>query len=256
MIDEKCKVVEHTDIGAGYRYLVLEAPQMAAELVPGQFVHVKVPALEMSALRRPFSVFDATDGMVVILYKTVGRGTAALNGVQEGDEINILGPLGHGFPTECSGTALLVGGGFGVAPLHFLAKRLPGKKILFAGGRTQNDLLAIDRFQLIPNTELKLATNDGSVGAKGFVTLPLDETIAELKAKGEKFELFTCGPDGLLKAVTDRALANDAPGWISCDRHMICGVGACYACIQKTVRGNSRCCIEGPIFAAKDLIWE
>ena len=256
MIDEKCKVVEHTDIGAGYRYLVLEAPQMAAELVPGQFVHVKVPALEMSALRRPFSVFDATDGMVVILYKTVGRGTAALNGVQEGDEINILGPLGHGFPTECSGTALLVGGGFGVAPLHFLAKRLPGKKILFAGGRTQNDLLAIDRFQLIPNTELKLATNDGSVGAKGFVTLPLDETIAELKAKGEKFEFFTCGPDGLLKAVTDRALANDAPGWISCDRHMICGVGACYACIQKTVRGNSRCCIEGPIFAAKDLIWE
>ena len=256
MLDEKCKVLVHQEIGSGYRYLIVEAPKMAAELVPGQFVHVKVPALEMSALRRPFSVFDATDGMVVILYKTVGRGTAALNGVQEGDEMNILGPLGHGFPTECSGTALLVGGGFGVAPLHFLAKRLPGKKILFAGGRTQNDLLAIDRFQLIPNTELKLATNDGSVGAKGFVTLPLDETIAELKAKGEKFEFFTCGPDGLLKAVTDRALANDAPGWISCDRHMICGVGACYACIQKTVRGNSRCCIEGPIFAAKDLIWE
>ena len=256
MLDEKCKVLVHQEIGSGYRYLIVEAPKMAAELVPGQFVHVKVPALEMSALRRPFSVFDATDGMVVILYKTVGRGTAALNGVQEGDEINILGPLGHGFPTECSGTALLVGGGFGVAPLHFLAKRLPGKKILFAGGRTQNDLLAIDRFQLIPNTELKLAPNDGSVGAKGFVTRPLDETIAELKAKGEKFELFTCGPDGLLKAVTDRALANDAPGWISCDRHMICGVGACYACIQKTVRGNSRCCIEGPIFSAKDLIWE
>ena len=70
MIDEKCKVVEHTDIGAGYRYLVLEAPQMAAELVPGQFVHVKVPALEASALRRPFSVFDAEDGKVTVLYKT------------------------------------------------------------------------------------------------------------------------------------------------------------------------------------------
>ena len=115
MLDEKCKVLVHQEIGSGYRYLIMEAPKMAAELVPGQFVHVKVPALEMSALRRPFSVFDATDGMVVILYKTVGRGTAALNGVQEGDEINILGPLGHGFPTECSGTALLVGGGFGVA---------------------------------------------------------------------------------------------------------------------------------------------
>ncbi|MGN0855400.1 MAG: dihydroorotate dehydrogenase electron transfer subunit [Kiritimatiellia bacterium] len=256
MLDEKCRVLAHQEIGNGYRYLIVEAPQMAEKLAPGQFVHVKVPTLEMSALRRPFSVFDATDGMVVILYKTVGRGTTALNAVGEGAEISILGPLGHGFPATCSGTALLVGGGFGVAPLHFLAKRLAGRKILFAGGRTRHDVLAVDRFRLIPDLELKLATNDGSLGVKGFVTLPLDETIAGLKAKGEPFELFACGPDGLLKAVTDRARANDAPGWISCDRHMICGVGACYACIQKTVRGNSRCCIEGPVFAAKDLIWE
>ena len=78
---------------------------------------------------------------------------------------------------------------------------------------------------------------------------------AVLKAKGEAFELFTCGPDGLLKAVTERAVAHGVPGWISCDRHMICGVGACYACIQRTVRGNSRCCIEGPVFAAQDLVW-
>ena len=255
MIDEKCKVLVHQEIGSGYRYLIVEAPQMAAELVPGQFVHVKVPALEASALRRPFSVFDATNGMVVILYKTVGRGTAALNGVRGGGESSILGPLGHGFPATCSGTALLVGGGFGVAPLHFLAKRLPGKKILFAGGRTRHDILAVDRFKLVPDLELRLATNDGSLGEKGFVTLPLDAAIAELKAKGEAFELFTCGPDGLLKAVTERAVAHGVPGWISCDRHMICGVGACYACIQRTVRGNSRCCIEGPVFAARDLVW-
>ena len=218
MIDEKCKVLVHQEIGSGYRYLIVEAPQMAAELVPGQFVHVKVPALEASALRRPFSVFDATNGMVVILYKTVGRGTAALNGVREGDEISILGPLGHGFPATCSG-------------------------------------MAVDRFKLVPDLELRLATNDGSLGEKGFVTLPLDAAIAELKAKGEAFELFTCGPDGLLRAVTERAVAHGVPGWISCDRHMICGVGACYACIQRTVRGNSRCCIEGPVFAAQDLVW-
>ena len=148
-----------------------------------------------------------------------------------------------------------MGGGFGVAPLHFLAKRLPGKKILFAGGRTRHDILAVDRFKLVPDLELRLATNDGSLGEKGFVTLPLDAAIAELKAKGEAFELFTCGPDGLLRAVTERAVAHGVPGWISCDRHMICGVGACYACIQRTVRGNSRCCIEGPVFAAQDLVW-
>lgn len=252
--DEEAVILEHTDIGAGYRYLVVSSPKISAALVPGQFIHVKVPALEMSALRRPFSVFDAENGKIVVLYKMVGRGTAALNGAKVGEKLMIEGPLGHGFPTECEGTALLVGGGFGVAPLHFLAKHLKGPKILFVGGRTADDLLALDKFYEA-GVPIKAATNDGSVGFKGFVTGPLDETIDELKAKSEKFELFTCGPDGLLKAITDRAIQHEAKGWISCDRHMICGVGACYACIQKTVRGNSRCCIEGPIFEARDLVW-
>ena len=260
MIDEQAKVVEHTEIGAGYRYLVFEAPKMAAELQPGQFVHVKVPALEMSALRRPFSVFDAEDGKVTVLYKTVGRGTAALNAVKPGDTLKVEGPLGHGFPLKCAGEALLVGGGYGVAPLHFLAKRfaaaagLPKPK-LFVGGRTKDDLLALDRFEAL-GVEVKIATNDGSAGVKGLVTDPLDDELIELKHHGKSFELFACGPDGMLKAVALRATGTGSKGWISMDRHMVCGVGACYACIQKTVRGNSRCCIEGPVFAAEDLVWE
>lgn len=253
MKDESCTVLSHEEIGGGYRYLTLEAPEMSASLAPGQFVHVRVPALEASALRRPFSVFDAEDGKVMILYKTVGRGTIALNAAKPGDVVYVEGPLGHGFPLKCDGTPLLVGGGYGVAPLHFLAKRLKNCK-LFVGGRTAADLLAIDRFEKL-GVETHVATNDGSAGAKGLVTVPLDEAIADLSKKGEKFEFFACGPDPMLKAIAERALANGAKGWISMDRHMICGVGACYACIQKTVRGNSRCCIEGPVFAAEDLVW-
>ena len=253
MIDELCRVVSHEEPGPGYRYLVLEAPKMAAELQPGQFVHVRVPALEKSALRRPFSVFDAEGGKVTILYKTVGRGTAALNAVKPGDEIAVMGPLGHGFPLKCDGIPLLVGGGYGVAPLHFLAKRLKGCK-LFIGGRTASDLLALDKFKQL-GVEVFPATNDGSAGAKGLVTDPLDDELAKLRERGEKFELFACGPDPMLKAVAMRATGTGSKGWISMDRHMICGVGACYACIQKTVRGNSRCCIEGPVFAAEDLVW-
>ena len=124
MLDAAAKALEHVEIGAGYRRLVLDAPQLSAGLAPGQFVHVRVPALETSALRRPFSVFDAAQGRVTVLYKTVGRGTSALNGVKPGDEVKVLGPLGHGFPVECDGAALLVGGGYGVAPLHFLARAL------------------------------------------------------------------------------------------------------------------------------------
>ena len=259
MLDEKCKVVEHSEIGGGYRYLVLEAPQMAAELVPGQFVHVQVPALEKSARRRPFSVFDAAEGKVTVLYKTVGRGTRALNAVRPGGELKVLGPLGHGFPSSCEGVPLLVGGGYGVAPLYFLAKRLissahPVKPVLFVGGRTGADLLALDRFREL-GVEVHAATNDGSVGVKGLVTDPLDDELIRLREAGRSFELFACGPDGMLKAVAMRATGTGAKGWISMDRHMICGVGACYACIQKTVRGNSRCCIEGPVFEAKDLVW-
>ena len=251
--NEHARVVENREFAAGYRFLTVEAPRQAAEMVPGQFVHVRIPTLEPSALRRPFSVFDAEDGKVTVLYKSVGRGTQALSRVAVGEYVDIEGPLGRGFPVKCEGTALLVGGGFGVAPLHFLAKKLP-KRILFVGGRAQSDLLALDKFASL-GVDCKVSTNDGSAGYKGFVVGPLDETIAELEAKGEKFELFTCGPDGLLKAVTERALAHGVPGWISVDRHMICGMGACFACIQKTVRGNSRCCIEGPVFKAEELVW-
>ena len=259
MTDEEAKVIEHVEIGAGYRYLVFEAPKMSADLEPGQFVHVRVPALETSALRRPFSVFDAENGQVTVLYKTVGRGTAALNAVKAGETVRVMGPLGHGFPLKCDGEALLVGGGYGVAPLHFLAKRfvaaagLPRPK-LFVGGRTKSDLLALDRFEKL-GIEIFTATNDGSAGVKGLVTDPLDDLLANFRNRGTKFELFACGPDPMLKAVAMRATGTGSKGWISMDRHMVCGVGACYACIQKTVRGNSRCCIEGPVFAAEDLVW-
>ncbi len=257
MTDERCKVLEHEDIGAGYRRIAFDAPQIAASAAPGQFVHVRVPGLETSALRRPFSIFNAEDGRLELLYKTVGRGTAALAGVAVGDEVSVMGPLGHGFPVKCAGVPLMVGGGFGVAPLYFLARVLKAAGLvpeLFVGGRTESDLLALDRFRAL-GVEVQAATNDGSFGAKGLVTDPLDDRLIELRGKGEKFEIFACGPDPMLKAVAMRATGTGSKGWISMDRHMVCGVGACYACIQRTVRGNSRCCIEGPVFAAEDLVW-
>ncbi|MBQ6914240.1 MAG: dihydroorotate dehydrogenase electron transfer subunit, partial [Kiritimatiellae bacterium] len=203
MVDEACKVLEHVDMGAGYRRMLFDAPKIAAEAQPGQFVHLRVPALEASALRRPFSIFDARDGRVELLYKTVGRGTAALNAVREGDEVRVMGPLGHGFPLKCEGAALLVGGGFGVAPLYFLARRLlqsnnqtikqSNNLILFVGGRTKVDLLALDRFEAL-GEEVRAATNDGSAGVKGLVTDPLDDELIALRTAGRKFEIFACGP--------------------------------------------------------------
>lgn len=256
MMDETAKIVVHDDLGAGYRKLVVEAPGMAAELRPGQFVHVRVPRLEATALRRPFSVFDARDGLVSVIYKRVGRGTAALNEAEVGSTLTLAGPLGRGFPLECAGKALLVAGGYGVAPLYFLARHIRSDGVaLFVGGRTKTDLLALDDFASL-GVETHVATNDGTAGESGFVTLPLDREINALRAVGRDFTLFTCGPDGLLRAVAERAVSLGVKGWISVDRHMVCGVGACFACIQRTTRGNARCCIEGPVFPAEELVWD
>ena len=260
MINESCLVLEHSDWGNGYHYLRLAAPEIVAAANPGQFVHVRVPGLEESALRRPFSIFNAENGVLELLYKVVGRGTRVLATLAVNSTIEVLGPLGHGFPlAQSSTTSLLVGGGFGVAPLYFLARRLlsspsPSTLQLFIGGRTRADLLALDRFAAL-GIRIIAATNDGSYGVKGLVTDPLDDELIALKAAGKTFEFFACGPDPMLRAVAMRATGTSSKGWISMDRHMLCGVGACYACIQKTVRGNSRCCLEGPVFAAADLIW-
>ena len=265
-VNEKCRIASHEDAAPGYRMLVLSAPQIAADVVPGQFVHVKVPGLEASALRRPFSVFDGdpSAGTVTVLYKIVGRGTAVLAKEPAGAEVEVMGPLGYGFPVKCDGVPLLVGGGYGVAPLYFLAKRMLAqgfaeKPILFVGGRTKTDLLEIDRFRAL-GMEVRTATNDGSEGVKGFVTEPLDDALIALREAGKQFEFFTCGPDGLLKAVSQRAVGTGSKGWISMDRHMICGVGACFACVQQLKRPNgevwnARCCVNGPVFKAEEIVW-
>ena len=266
MFNERCRILTHDDAAPGYRMMVLSAPRIAAAVAPGQFVHVKVPGLEPSALRRPFSVFDGdpVTGALTLLYKVVGRGTAALAREQDGAEIEVLGPLGYGFPEDCGGVPLLVGGGYGVAPLYFLAKRMMArgaqpKPILFVGGRTKGDLLELDRFRTL-GVDVRTATNDGSEGVKGFVTEPLDDALIALREEGRQFEFFTCGPDGLLKAVSQRAVGTGSKGWISMDRHMICGVGACFACVQKLKRPNgevwnARCCVNGPVFKAEEIVW-
>ena len=260
MIDELCETAAVEDLGHGYRRIALTAPVVAAVAAPGQFVHLRVPGLEASALRRPFSIFDAEGERLGIVYKVVGRGTEALAAGRAGEKIRVLGPLGRGFPLAVRGKALLIGGGYGSAPLHFLARRLLASGVaadrieVFLGGRTAGDLVEADRFSAL-GLRTFLATNDGSVGEKGFVTVPLDAEIARHQAAGAPFELFACGPDPMLRAVAERAVAAKAPGWISMDRHMVCGVGACYACIQQTVRGNERCCVDGPVFAAADLVW-
>lgn len=259
MMDVASKVLRQTPLTAGYWQLELEAPELAGQALPGQFVHVRVPGLEQVSLRRPFSIFGAQDGVLKILYKTVGRGTAQMNRLVPGDVLQVIGPLGNGFPLEPKGVPVLVAGGYGVAPLCFLAGRLARKGVVLAGGRTADDVLSIEEFERL-GWQVRVATQDGSRGEQGLVTVLLDRELERLKADGQQAELFACGPDGMLRAVGARAIAAGCRGWISLDKHMVCGVGACLACVQNLKREDGtewigRVCHDGPIFEAREIVW-
>ncbi len=254
---EDGKVIAHEPIGASYRVLTLDLPTVAPCATPGQFIHVRIAMLHDAVLRRPFSIYRVDGDRLSILYKSVGRGTAAMKDLQPGDTLSVIGPLGNGFPLPAAdATPVMVAGGYGVAPLYFLASRLPRKGLLFVGGAGGHDILCVDDFRTL-GWDVRVATEDGSIGTRGLVTTPLDAWLAESHGQPE---IYACGPNGMLKAVGDRALRGGWKAWLSLDRHMGCGVGACLACVQKVRKSGgetlARVCKEGPVFAAGDVIWE
>jgi dihydroorotate dehydrogenase electron transfer subunit len=257
MLVETAKVAEHQDVQGGYRLLVLESPGIAPEVRPGQFVHVRVPHMEEAVLRRPFSVFQTRDSQLSILYKSVGRGTRTMRALEPGEPVSLLGPLGNGFRTDrAEAEPVLVAGGYGMAALYMAAQvLLPGHA--FFGGASKQDILCVPDFEVLGWT-VHVTTQDGSLGMCGIVTDALDAWLAE---KGDApVEFFACGPNGMLRAVGNRAQQRGGKAWISVDQPMACGVGACLTCVVKLKRGAdwvwARSCKEGPVFECRDILWE
>ena len=261
-------VLSHDGCGAGYRLLRLSAASIAEAATPGQFVQLRVPGLEASALRRPFSICNAdpATGALLILYKQVGRGTAAMSALAPGDKVDAMGPLGRGFPLPPpDAMPLLVGGGYGVAPLYFLARTILREQPdaaphLFVGGRTASDLLLLDEFRAL-GVAVHPATNDGSLGERGLVTVPLDAFLQTSGNPAFRPVLYACGPAPMLRALDERALAGGFPAWLSLDRRMACGVGACCGCAQKVRDPDgavrvAMVCSDGPVFPQGAIVWD
>jgi dihydroorotate dehydrogenase electron transfer subunit len=225
---------------------------------PGQFAHVRVLPLKDALLRRPFSIYQVSANTFSILYKAVGKGTEALSRMRPGEELSAIGPLGHGFTVPQPGgeTPLLVAGGYGMAAMYLLAERSPQKGIVFVGGRRRVDILCEKEFQAL-GWDVRVATEDGSLGERGLVTQPL---LIELKRSTAGRKLFACGPTGMLKAVAGIAAQFNVPAELSMDEHMCCGVGVCLTCVIP-VRTNGgweyqRTCTEGPVFDSRVVEWE
>lgn len=261
MIQEVTTILEHAVYQGDYRMLRLAAPGIGPQVQPGQFVHMRVPRLADALLRRPFSVYQADAESLSILYKPVGKGTAALQDTEPGDRVDLVGPLGNGFPAAAGSTTLpvLVAGGYGNAALYLQARALRVKGVAFFGGRTALDILCVDEFTAL-GWDVRVTTDDGSLGQRGWVTDALDPWLDTHGENLSRMEIFSCGPNAMLEAVGRRAIARGVTAWLSMDRNMVCGVGACLTCVikRKTKSGWewARCCKDGPVFRADEVIWE
>lgn len=229
----------------------LPLPQM----VPGQFVEVRVDHSPTTFLRRPISInnYVAEANELWLLVARVGDGTRQLGTLSEGDVVNCLLPLGNGFtmPTRPDSRVLLVGGGVGVAPLLYFGKKIReagARPTFLLGARTQADLLQLELFEELG--DVHVTTEDGSYGEKGFVTNhPVLERV--------RFDQISCcGPKPMMMAVARYAAKNDIFCEVSLENMMACGLGACLCCVEKTVSGNLCVCKEGPVFNIKKLLWQ
>jgi dihydroorotate dehydrogenase electron transfer subunit len=277
------ELVESREFLPGQWLQSYHAPHLANGSRAGQFVHVRTGDYSGLVLRRPFSIntADVATGMVTIHFRTIGRGTEWFTRLRPGDEIDMLGPLGRPFEVDPrSRHLLLIAGGLGMAGIRALADEAirDGRQVtLLFGAASARDVYPSS---LLPDeVEYVIATDDGSVGRRGFVT----DLVPEYEAWAD--QAFACGPAGMLSALARLATGRrqrlgvaklgrkrsagraDPPGspaarrkaflQVSMEQNMGCAVGACLGCVVMSTSGTpQRVCREGPVFASDEINWE
>ncbi|MFT8361719.1 MAG: dihydroorotate dehydrogenase electron transfer subunit [Sporolactobacillus sp.] len=224
---------------------------------PGQFVHIRPnlePSGSLTLLRRPISIcaVDQETDELTLIFRHTGAGTAQIASKIQGERLDVLGPLGHGFPVDAvpsGGSAVLIGGGVGVPPLYGLSQALVARGISVThvlGFRSAKDVFYTDEFSALGNTVV--FTEDGSLGRQGLVTEALGEVAFDVA--------YACGPLPMLRALQTKITGK--PLYLSLEQRMGCGVGACLACVVHTVdandsKGYRRVCCDGPVFPSGEV---
>lgn len=252
---ESCKILHQAEIAPGIYNCTLSAPQIAGAAVPGQFVHI---LCEPYTLRRPISIggMDAGLGILRLVFEVRGKGTAWLAERQAGEYLDIIGPLGHGFPLlDPEKKAVLVGGGIGTPPLLPLARYYGAQATVITGFRNGQSAILQEDFRAM-GAQTILCTDDGSAGFHGFTTQALETHLA-----GNSCDvIYTCGPKVMMQRVAVQAEAAGILCYVSMEERMACGIGACLGCTCKTKdpQGHpalARVCLNGPVFDAKEVDW-
>jgi dihydroorotate dehydrogenase electron transfer subunit len=277
-VDIDAAVIANRRLSADYNVLAFAAPDIAAAARPGQFVMVKTSggALDSAPLlRRPFSIFeilrdrDGRPSGVSIFNKRVGAGTTLLSQVEPGTRLSVLGPLGRPFdPIDPPAAAWMVAGGVGLAPFITLASALAARgtpATLFYGARRADELHCVELFDALGVTVV-LATEDGSRGVPGRITVPLGAALDD-RPLGNPVKLFVCGPTPMMRACAQLAASHGRACDVSLEQVMGCGLGGCYSCVvlarPATHSGegagtphHTRTCVDGPVFDATRVVWD
>jgi len=264
----QARIVENSAIAPDTFSLVLEAPELVKLVKPGQFIELNLRQPDL-VLPRPISVYSVTPSLMSrpgrsetalrhleVRYQIMGEGTRRLASMPAGTELGIFGPLGNTWPIpEGAQRALLIGGGIGSAPLAMLATQLAEQNVavtMVQGGRNAELLIACDHFEDVCDHHV-IATDDGSRGHKGFVTAPLKLLLDD---DSLHYDLaYVCGPEPMQEACFALTAEAGIATYVSLERMMACGVGACLTCVVPTADGLKRVCADGPIFNAEDVNW-
>ncbi|MFC1988260.1 dihydroorotate dehydrogenase electron transfer subunit [Chloroflexota bacterium] len=240
------EVLSNYEVMPGVYLIWLKAPEIASAAKPGQFVMVNCG--EDTLLPRPLSIHQCEGDKIALLSRITGKGTQWLSQCETGDIVHLFGTLGNGFSVSPdSSNLLLVAGGIGIAPLHFLAKQLKKKKhsVTFLYGTADKE-----RYPILDNSKVVVATEDGSVGYKGRVS----ELIPGYMEWAD--QIFACGPLPMYRTMSRMPELKNKPVQVSLEVRMGCGRGICYGCTIKTKQGLKMVCEDGPIFDMEDILWD
>ncbi len=252
---EQAVITKQEAVGTGIYSLWVQAKAIADAARPGQFVSFYCNE-ESRLLPRPLSICetDPKSGQVRFVYRAAGKGTAEISGYKKGDTLDLLGPLGNGYPLEQmreGKKALLIGGGIGIPPLVQLSKELKGEKTIVLGFR--DELFLTEEFTNYGS--VLIATEDGSIGTHGTVL----DCILEHNLEADI--IFACGPTPMLRALQSYSREKKIECWLSLEERMACGIGACLACVCNSVEVDrhlqvkkKRVCKEGPVFRSDEIV--
>ena len=250
---EDLKVLENKRLNNDFFILELTGKDKLPEMNPGQFAQVRIDGCSETFLRRPISIHDVDykKNTFKLLVQIAGKGTLALSGLKQNDNVNLIYPLGNQFSSPLTNeNVLLVGGGCGIAPLLFLSKYLKANGFtpdILLGFRNSDRIIEFEEYQ--KTGRVFLTTEDGSKGEKGYVT------NHSILSNSKYDRIYCCGPDSMMKAVAAYSIKNNIICEVSIENLMACGIGVCLCCIVDTVKGNLCTCTEGPVFNINDLKW-